>query len=547
EEPSSDGVPHDPGPAPLPIALPEPVHASEAASAQPPAASERPTHSTPSVGEEAEPVAPPRATEPSESTPAQSDESGTERATKGAGATVQSDGLAVGDAQAIAKRSGAAVKGAGAMAPNNEGGIEGTEDNGDSDDIAVKDAEATPKNDEGGTAGTEDNDGKTSTGRTVGGSPPLFPGRWIVAASVVLLGCGTAAAVVLTTRPPPEPPAWTLEIKAHPEHAEVEVDGQPRGVTPTRVERLPGGRTVQLLIKHDGYEPHVRNLALDAEHGGTIPVNVKLEPRKRLGQVRLDVLPKDAQVVLEGNPIPASPNNPGLYRIAREPGEVQVEVTAAHHFPRSETVEVPSNGGVLRHTLQLIPHPVRVEVVSAGRATRGKVTVEAGDRFTSHCGLPCSLKVPYPGPISVEARVDGREPWRATRTGRAGAVVRFEVPAPAPPRREAEARLRGTLSRLREDGEREAAGFGEVNLSRAPSGFRRAALKGGPNVTLRYAYDANTRRVKFTLGSDPWSQVTFDGSPAGQTPLVNRWISSGRHTIWLVNHNAVVHLNFHHP
>ena len=375
-------------------------------------------------------------------------------------------------------------------------------------------------------------------------SPP--PGRWIAPAAVVLVACGAAAAILVTWGGREEPHDWTIDIKAEPTHAKVEVDGQPRGVTPTRVERIPGGRTVQILIKHDGYKPHVRNLELDAERGGTIPVNVKLEPQKTLGHVLLGVEPRDARVVVQGEALTV-PVEAGRYRITRQPGEIQVEVTAPHHFPRSETLEVPADS-TLRHTMRLTPHPVHVEVVTQGRLIGGgEVTIEAGDRFKSTCGLPCSAKVPYPGPISVLARVDGADPWRATRTGRPGATVRFEVPTPQLPKREAAATLRGYVVRTLPDGEREQSGFGEINLTRDASGFRRAGLKSGPNVSLRYAYDGGSRKVTFTLASDPWSNVTFNGAPAGQTPLVNRVISAGKHTIRLTNHNTTVYLSFKQP
>ena len=89
-----------------------------------------------------------------------------------------------------------------------------------------------------------------------------------------------------------------LELSSQPGGANVTVDGEFRGRTPITLSLDPDGEHRVAVFK-PGYERAVRNIALAAEE--VQELTLRLKPR--LGEVQVRVLPRDAEVFVDGRPV----------------------------------------------------------------------------------------------------------------------------------------------------------------------------------------------------------------------------------------------------
>jgi hypothetical protein len=338
----------------------------------------------------------------------------------------------------------------------------------------------------------------------------------------------------------PTPKDWTLQIEANPPTSPVTVDGRPQGASPVEVNARPG--KVRVTLTHQGYKPLERDLTLGAE-GGVMPLRWELEPEGPLGHVLLDVTPHDARVWLDDEP-PLTPNAQGRFEFHRPPGKLKVHLAREGYQTVTREVEVPTRS-TLSNSIELRPLPIRVEV-KPSRPAQGRVVLEADGDFRTECSLPCEARVPTPGEVRVKVSLDASPnapPWGAARAAKPGERVTFLVPVEPPPP-EPEARLRASITGKTPEGTPLRASLLDANLLRQPQGAGRQKLPTGQTVTLRYEFAPGTRRLQVSLASDPWSNLTLDGAPAGQTPLVGREISPGNHRLVLVEHGLTVSLRY---
>jgi len=367
-------------------------------------------------------------------------------------------------------------------------------------------------------------------------------GRWIAGAVVLLVASGLTAGALLL-RPEEPAAAWTLHIDAVPENTEVFVDGASQGTAPTSITNLQGGRKVEITLAHDGYKTQVETVDLQAG-GGTQRVRAVLEPAEAQGHIMLTVDPTTAAVFVGDVPLEANLDGPGTFRISGTPGAAVVRVEAEGYLPSVQSLEIPARS-VTHHVVELRPRHVRVDVAPEREGVEGKVTLEARD-FQTSCGLPCSVRVPWArqGRLKVTAVLDGvDQPWSSSQPMTPGGHLSFVVPVPEAPRA-VDAKFRAVLSGRAADGTAVQHRLADAILARSPSGVRRAAIPDGPEVTLRYEYEASTRKLRLNLGCDPWCQVVMDGKPLAQTPLTGIVVGPGNHTLQLTNRDAVIRLSY---
>ena len=148
---------------------------------------------------------------------------------------------------------------------------------------------------------------------------PQSKGRMPLVTIVVLavaVGLVVGGAVLRAQRSAPDAPAVvaasgtaTLEIKTEPPGAHVFVDGSPSGLlTPAVLKGLPAGRTVQLSLDKQGYQPVSQQALLEEGKSQTLSFTL----REAQGMIRLTGVPRNATAYLDdrpvdtGKPIPAT-------------------------------------------------------------------------------------------------------------------------------------------------------------------------------------------------------------------------------------------------
>jgi hypothetical protein len=115
--------------------------------------------------------------------------------------------------------------------------------------------------------------------------------------------------------------APTVRIESTPQGASVEIDGKPAGLTPLTLTKLPAGKTIELALKKNGYQPVSTKLDIPGPGKETRliqPLNVSDE----LARVRLTSEPSGAQVVQNGQVLAG----------VTTPAEVLVEASKPVHF-----------------------------------------------------------------------------------------------------------------------------------------------------------------------------------------------------------------------
>ena len=154
----------------------------------------------------------------------------------------------------------------------------------------------------------------------------------------VAVGLVVGGMVLRAERSTPDAPAAaaasgtaTLEIKTEPAGAHVFVDGSPSGLlTPAVLKGLPAGRTVQLSLDKQGYQPVSQQATLEEGKSQTLSFTL----REAQGMLRLTGVPRNATAYLDDRAVET--DKP----IAAPPGPHRLRVEAADGVVFSNTIEV---------------------------------------------------------------------------------------------------------------------------------------------------------------------------------------------------------------
>jgi hypothetical protein len=209
-----------------------------------------------------------------------------------------------------------------------------------------------------------------------------------VAAAVVLIGVTSAitlGALRYMAAPVAADGMGTLVVQTNPSGAAVEVDGQPRGVTPLTLELSPGRHTVKLAN-----EGNVRSMPITIMAGGEVSQLIEL-PRAAslLGELQVRTEPAGAEVTVDGHVYGRSPLTveglaPGVHSVVLENDhgsitqEVKIEAgtTASLVVPLTAARNVPVSGWIA------VNAPTELQVFEAGRllgtSQSDRIMVSAG-------------------------------------------------------------------------------------------------------------------------------------------------------------------------
>ena len=152
----------------------------------------------------------------------------------------------------------------------------------------------------------------------------------------------------------------TITLTSDPIGAEVLINGIPRGHTPCRVDRIPGG-TVTLAVQAAGFITHTREIALAAGEVQSADIQLKPQP----GTIRVVSIPEGARVYIDDDYKGVTP-----FDLANaEPKTYRVRVDMAGHDPAARDV-VLEKGSSVTEEFRLDKITGRIEVITApARAT----------------------------------------------------------------------------------------------------------------------------------------------------------------------------------
>ena len=367
--------------------------------------------------------------------------------------------------------------------------------------------------------------------------------RYAAIGGLVLLA-GIVGALAVTSTEEQEVRDWTLDIRAVPEGAEVYINNEKRGIAPLTVRNLEGEKTVNVRIVREGFKPFTRTIAL-TRGGGVIPLDPTLEPEPAIGTLILTVQPANALVKLNNTLLrDDSLIGQGRYKVSRGSGTASLTVYKDGYIAEEQSIEVPTRS-TLSMSVALKPSPMWV-VVRAARSNKkinANIHITGPDSSRVTCdSLPCRRKMVDAGNVTVSAMVDGMSrPWISAQSGDPGHSLVFVVPTPERQVVQREIDARFTASIIPAKGE--SLGLVGARLEKNPQGAGRARLPDGKTITLRYVFDEDTRKVTFTVGSSPYSEVHLNGNPLGNTPQTHS-VGPGAHTLYLSGLEAKIRLNF---
>ncbi len=287
----------------------------------------------------------------------------------------------------------------------------------------------------------------------------------------------------------------SIELHSDPEGAHIWINDAPTPHrTPYTLRDLATGPEARFRVRltAEGYAPYTEEVALPTR-GATGRVSARLERARAEAVAVLEVntTPPGATVLVDGRPAPGvTPMTvPGL-----APG-VEHTVVVRHPEMVDETFTfVGAAGRVETRSLPLRERPLGPDEAFLTLSTEPSTArVRVGDRELSGAS-PHRVRVTTGQPLVVVATAPGHV--TETRTLR-----------PTPGQTVAVPTLH--LSRDRRPGP--------------------AAPPPGPAPVV----DRTPGRL--TVGSNPWCNVTIDGTSRGQTPVVNLSLPPGRHTIVCTN------------
>jgi hypothetical protein len=198
--------------------------------------------------------------------------------------------------------------------------------------------------------------------------------RLKLAAAAVLLIALTSAVTLGALRFMAAPVAadgmGTLVVQTNPTGAAVEIDGQPRGMTPLSVDLSPGRHSLKLTT-----EGNVRTMPITIVAGGQVSQLIEL-PRASslLGELQVRTDPAGAQVTVDGHAYGKSPLtveglSPGTHSVVLEnefgsmTQEVKIEAgtTASLVVPLSAPKNAPVSGWIA------VNAPMPLQIFEDGR------------------------------------------------------------------------------------------------------------------------------------------------------------------------------------
>jgi hypothetical protein len=180
----------------------------------------------------------------------------------------------------------------------------------------------------------------------------------LAAAAVLLIGLTSAitlGALRFMAAPVAADGMGTLVVQTNPTGATVDVDGQPRGVTPLSLSLSPGRHTLKLAN-----EGNVRSMPITIVAGSQVSQLIEL-PRAAslLGELQVRTDPAGAQVTVDGHPYGKSPLtveglSPGVHAVVLEnelgamTQEVKIEAgtTASLVVPMGAPKNAPVSGWI---------------------------------------------------------------------------------------------------------------------------------------------------------------------------------------------------------
>ena len=192
----------------------------------------------------------------------------------------------------------------------------------------------------------------------------------LAAAAVLLIGLTSAitlAALRYMAAPVAADGMGTLVVQTNPNGATVEIDGQPRGVTPLSVNLSPGRHTLKLAN-----EGNVRSMPVTIEAGSQVSQLIEL-PRAAslLGELQVRTEPAGAQVTVDGHvygkaPLTVEGLAPGTHSVVldNELGsmtqEVKIEAgtTASLVVPMGAPKNAPLSGWIAVAARDITKHLV---------------------------------------------------------------------------------------------------------------------------------------------------------------------------------------------
>ena len=143
-----------------------------------------------------------------------------------------------------------------------------------------------------------------------------------------------------------------IEVTSEPAGAEVTVNGQPRGLTPTKVDGVPKGRAT-VGIRKNGFEDESRELSIVAGESQTLFVKLNGLP----GTMSLSSIPDGARFYVNDRPEGKGP----ISLTGLKPGSYTIRVEKDGFATATKTVAL-ENGGAIVEEFRLDNVMGRIEV-----------------------------------------------------------------------------------------------------------------------------------------------------------------------------------------
>jgi serine/threonine-protein kinase len=329
--------------------------------------------------------------------------------------------------------------------------------------------------------------------------------RLVIGATAVLLVCvaigGTLAYSQYgrTDPSPPVRPTGTIEVTSNPAGAAIKLNGELTAWrTPHHLTKLPLGATYDLRLVLDGYEPFVQAIALtETKNREVVQATLRRQSAASLAVVKVATSPPGATLILDGadtnlkSPATIAGVQPGIEHVllvqlaGYQDKQVPITLTASQVAELSLTLDRAPLGED-ESLLVLTTEPA-------------DATLQVGSE-TYSSGSPYEVRIAAGRKVSISVSRSGYDTQRRDVEGRPRQNVEVSV----------------TLERERRITKQGGGGGGGG---------------GGAPGTL-------------VLDSRPWCNVTIDGVPRGQTPIVNLSLPSGRHSGRCVNPQFGINASF---
>jgi serine/threonine-protein kinase len=313
---------------------------------------------------------------------------------------------------------------------------------------------------------------------------------------LLLVAGGGAAAVWFAFLAPAEITAEShrgvVRIDSEPPGAAIWVDGERRTErTPATLENMPLGATYAVKLTLDGYAPFSQDVALSEDAiEGSIAATLERPTADRFGVVNLRSIPAGAHVLVDGTDTGRTTPT----TIGEIAPDVEHSIVLALEGYQTKTMPIVLRAGQVEEmAIDLEPLPLGPDEALL------RVITEPDD-----------------------ARVLAGGEWRET-----GSPYEIRLPAE---------RQRIVVSRrgFRDEDKLVRLRGGEVSeVTVTLRAERRPQQQGGGPSVPDTAMGSGPGTLSF--GARPWCNVTIDGAPAGQTPIVNRSLPPGNHRIGCSN------------